>query len=1856
MSHLTRRLVMASFCMLLLGSATHLHAQTASLNTTNLTFENVAVGNTSTKFVVVKNTGTDSLVITSVSAPSTPFSEVNGCSAPLAPTKTCMISVTFSPVVAGTFSGSIKIADNASGSPQLISLKGIGVPQATLSPTPLIFGLVGVGSKSAAETETLQNNLNTSLSITSISASGDFAVPGNPCGSSVPAGGQCQIAVTFTPSQLGIRSGTLTVRDSANNSPQIISLVGTGTFAGLMSISVTPANVSIPVGSNEQFTAMGSFPTGILLNLTKLVYWSSSAYSVAAFSKPLGSPGLASGKAAGATTITAISLNGISGSTSLTVTSGGKTNQTISLTGTPANAVYGTSFAVSASASSGLPVTIIPSGVCTLSGSTVTMTSGTGTCTLTASQAGNATYNAAPNVTNSVTAQQATATLTLSNLAQTYDGTGKSVIVTTSPAGLGGVSVTYNGSATVPIKAGSYTVLASLSNANYTAIPVNGTLVIGKAAATVTLSNLMQTYTGSALTPTATTVPATAGVTWTGAPDTAAGTYSVTATVSDTNYTGSVSGSFVITKVPASVTPTAASKSYGAADPAFTGTLTGFLAGDGVTATYSRTAGETVTGSPYTISATLATTAALTNYNITYNTAAFTISQATPVITWATPAPITSGTQLSGTQLNATASVPGTFVYSPLAGTAPAVGTDTLSVTFTPNDTADYTTATTTVLLTVTSVNGFKPVGNMNLPRDPHTATLLSSGLVLMAGGLSVTGQLNSALNSAELYDPSTQAFPATDTYTLVSAHAYHTATTLNDGTVLIAGGVDGTGKPTAVAEIYNPATKVFTAVNVMNTARYRHTATVLSNGMVLIAGGEDANGAPLASAELYDPASQTFTPISTPGGSLSVARYAHTATMLNTGKILFAGGYGATGELNSAELFDPSTLTFAFTSVAGVPPTTTSLSVARYQHTATLLNSGLVLIVGGSDSSGNPIANGTEVYDPVAGTFAYAGLAPTYAGLITPRFSHSATLLRDGTVLVAGGSVDNAGTLTASAEVYDPTVGHFSPAASPLGTARSQHTATVLVDGSVLLAGGVGPGDTPTNKAEVYQAASAPATLSSIAISPSFLPQLPVGTTQQFVADGYFSDGSMQQLSAVTWNSSSPAVATVTNDSTNPGLARGVSAGTTILSASVGAISSNNTGGLSASLTVTSVSLSTITLTSTRTTIPAGTTQQFKATGHFSDGSTMDLTPLATWTSSFTSTATMGVTGLATAVLPRTTTAQTNITATFAGVTSLAVTLTVTPQVSISNLAGIGILPTSASVPIGLATQFSVFGHDSVGNPVDLTNVPMGWNSGVYSISGNTQFNQNVVEIEQYGNGTATSVTCGTGWVSALVGTFPAFATFYTTEAPVPGALTCTTSLQDARETHTATRLADGRVLITGGNNGGSSYSTLLYDQTGRNPTFATGMNYYRSGHTATLLADGRVLVAGGGGYILNDTIYSDNYNLTSTAEIYTPDASGGSFALAGSTMNVPRYCHTATLLNTGKVLITGGITTNGNYLGSAELYDPVTGLFAYTLGYMNAYRACHTATLLLGGRVLITGGYAFSSSYYGAEIYDPNTDSFTLTSPMHLNRQGHTATRLSDGTVLIVGGISDFSSSVSSAELFNPATNSFTLLGNTLNVGRAFHTATALPDNSVLFTGGYGNSTDTGFSHYGDLFSAELYDPAAGTFSLTHDPASGLVTRMDAARESHTATLLTNGQVLIYGGSDEATFCLFACGILGSAELYTPVPSPAPPPATLNSILVTPGSNAAPLNPALVHRLVAVGSFSDGTSHRLTGVTWCESGSPIDARYTPPLPFISVSDEGVVFTNDAPQGDASATITAIAGGTCSNPTIQSNPVIITF
>ncbi len=214
-----------------------------SLSSTTLNYGSQLLNTTSSvQTVTVTNSGTSSLTINSITA-SAPFAQTSTCGAPVAVNGICTISVTFTPTSAGGAVGTVTLVDNAGNSPQVISLTGTGTtaPNAVVSPTTWSFPAQGLGSTSAATTITLSNTGSATLVISNITASGDFATT-NTCGASVAAGANCSIAVTFTPTAVGNRYGSLTVTDNSNGaagSTQVVALEGIGQGAPIASLSTT---------------------------------------------------------------------------------------------------------------------------------------------------------------------------------------------------------------------------------------------------------------------------------------------------------------------------------------------------------------------------------------------------------------------------------------------------------------------------------------------------------------------------------------------------------------------------------------------------------------------------------------------------------------------------------------------------------------------------------------------------------------------------------------------------------------------------------------------------------------------------------------------------------------------------------------------------------------------------------------------------------------------------------------------------------------------------------------------------------------------------------------------------------------------------------------------------------------------------------------------------------------------------------------------------------------------------------------------------------------------------------------------------------------------------------------------------------------------------------------------------------------------------------------------------------------------------------------------------------------------------------------------------------------------------------
>lgn len=349
---------------------------------------------------------------------------------------------------------------------------------------------------------------------------------------------------------------------------------------------------------------------------------------------------------------------------------------------------------------------------------------------------------------------------------------------------------------------------------------------------------------------------------------------------------------------------------------------------------------------------------------------------------------------------------------------------------------ADPRRAAEAVVQSEPYVNTLETQANLLVPRSAHTATLLADGSVLVVGGL--------ASSQAERY------FPENRTFTLAASLGaprwHHSASFLPDGAVLIAGG-ERSPQTLDSALVFEGETFTSTPASMVSPRR-RHGASVLADGRVLLSGGLPVSGSEVVateSAETFDPATRRFRA----AGTMAVPRADHTATTLRDGRVLIVGGRNSTCFIScpirvwaSAEIYDPATGAFSPTG---------SLHLARFSHTATLLPDGRVLVAGGTttDLPYTDLVETVEVYDPAIGTFSEVGR------MLRPRSQHQATLLGDGTVLLSGGRSETDGTLAS------PTVEAFNPATGTSRltfsdrTTRYLHAAVLLENGEVLVLGG---------------------------------------------------------------------------------------------------------------------------------------------------------------------------------------------------------------------------------------------------------------------------------------------------------------------------------------------------------------------------------------------------------------------------------------------------------------------------------------------------------------------------------------------------------------------------------------------------------------------------------------------------------------------------------------------------------------------------------------------------------------------------------------------------------------------------------
>lgn len=701
------------------------------------------------------------------------------------------------------------------------------------------------------------------------------------------------------------------------------------------------------------------------------------------------------------------------------------------------------------------------------------------------------------------------------------------------------------------------------------------------------------------------------------------------------------------------------------------------------------------------------------------------------------------------------------------------------------------------------------------------------------------------------------------------------------------------------------------------------------------------------------------------------------------------------------------------------------------------------------------------------------------------------------------GSSADVSGSVTWVSSSEDVAKVDGSGIASSLKQGSSTVTASVSAPGSGIV----------TDSATLTVTAPV---LTEISINPATA-SVAKGLTTHFTAIGIYTDATTADItSQVSWLSANTGVATISSTNT-AATATGIALGSVNITASAGGVTS-----AAATLSVSTAVLTGISITPVSQSVPKGTPVAFTATGNYSDGSSANLSGAVIWSSADAAVAVINASGIASSLA----TGSTTVNASASGIISNTAALVVTPPV----LANISITPTSANVTLGGIQQFTAIGIFTDGTFSNIT-TQVAWLSDNSAVTINSA------------TGLATTVSAGSANISASSGLITsnlaglvvplaapagviavaATGNVALSWSAVPGATSYNIYWGNASGITAETRqiagvtspyshagLTDGKtyyyhVSAVNAATGEEvmSTETFSYLYPGGNPqgSFSNAGSFLklaRMGHISALLSSGKILVTAGTD--VDETFYLAN------SEIYSPETN--SFSDTGSLL-VARAYATDTSLPNGKVLVIGGKTFKGyirTYLSSAELYNPVTGMFTNT-GSMTAARANHTATMLANGKVLVTGGWNGTADLATAELYDPATGIFTATGSMATARANHTATLLANGKVLVAGGCSTgdcLLGELGSAELYDPATGTFTATGSAV-IKRHAHTATLLPSGKVFVVGG----ASTNGSYSARVEESETYDPVSGTFSSTAAIAD--------AGNYHSAILLSNGKVII-------------------------------------------------------------------------------------------------------------------------------------------
>jgi hypothetical protein len=926
--------------------------------------------------------------------------------------------------------------------------------------------IVGQTSTDSPQTVTFENIGNETLNITALatvttgqtSSSFNLNGSGTTCTSttSLTSSESCGLGVEFSPLLFGPLTGAVSITDNSLNGTGTVQQFGlSGMGLVVNSIAITPVSPQIVVGGTQQFAATATFSDNSTQDVTTAATWNSSNTSVAT----IDTSALASASHPGSANITATWETVTSNSDTLTV---GQATPTITWA-TPAAITYGTALS-----STQLDASLSVAGSCAYTPAVGTvLAAGIQTLSVTCTPTDTTDYSSST-TTVQITVSPAVLTVTAANASRAYGAAnptftdtiagyvnGDTPSVVTGAASLTTTATTASPAGTYPITAAAGTLAAS----NYTFTFVNGALTITQTGANLTWTTPAAITYGAALS--VTQLDATSGgVAGAFAYTPAAGTVltagphtlSVTFTPTDTADYSSSTTTVQITVTPAVLTVTAAnaSRAYGAANPAFTDTIVGYVNGDTSSvvtgaASLTTTATTASAAGTYPITAAAGTLAA-SNYTFAFVNGALTITQTGANLTWTTPAAITYGAALSASQLDATSGgIAGVFAYTPAAGSVLTAGPHTLSVTFTPTDTTDYSSSTTTVqitvnpaVLTVTAANASRAYGAAN---PTFTDTIVGY----------VNGDTSSVVTGAASLTTIATTASAAGTYPITAAAGTLAASNYT------------------FAFVNGALTITQAGANLTWT-----TPAAITYGAALSATQLDATSGGVAGAFAYTPAagtvltsgphtlSVTFTPTDTADYSsstttvqITVSPAVLTVTAANASRAYGAAnptftdtiaGY-VNGDTSSVVTGAASLTTTATTaSPAGTYPITAAAgTLAASNYTFTFVNGALTIGQATPTISWSPVSSityGTTLNGILNATAQFGGSA------VTGTFSYTATLAGGSPVAVTSATVPVAGsyTLTATFTPTGTTAGDYQAVSSsvPLFVNLAQLTVTL--------------------------------------------------------------------------------------------------------------------------------------------------------------------------------------------------------------------------------------------------------------------------------------------------------------------------------------------------------------------------------------------------------------------------------------------------------------------------------------------------------------------------------------------------------------------------------------------------------------------------------------------------------------------------------------------------------------------------------------------------------------------------------------------------------------------------------------------